>query len=170
MVGVLNRAAPQSRQTNTTGNVKTPGLVARVGLEKWSVTSPVNSASFSDEHRAQDMTDTLRYCVTSYSTGQTRWRLEQHLGYSGADQLARSTPSHCCATATGFMSDRKGRLLDSQFMSGMVRLTHEPTFQVSLTAFANLRPACPSVFDRVQVLLHRLPKGASRLHKACSPR
>jgi hypothetical protein len=72
LVGVLNRAAPQSRQTNTTGNVKTSGLVARVGLEKWSVTSPVNSTSFSDEHRAQDMTDTLRYCLTSHSTEQTR--------------------------------------------------------------------------------------------------
>ena len=70
LVGVLNRAAPQSRQTNTTGNVKTPGWVPRVGLEKWSVTSPVNSASFSDEHRGQDMTlpaDVLRYrsCLKS---------------------------------------------------------------------------------------------------------
>ena len=48
---------------------------------------------------------------------------------------------------------RIAQVSQSQSISGMVRLTHEPAFRVSLTPFLNLRPVCPWVFAQVQVLL-----------------
>src|SRR5580704_1527656 len=46
---------------------------------------------------------------------------------------------------------RIAQVSQSQSISGMVRLTHEPAFRVSLTPFLNLRPVCPWVFAQVQV-------------------
>lgn len=72
---------------------------------------------------------------------------------------------------SGFKARRKCQIqscCDSQLMSGMAWLMHEPTLQVRLTTFVHPRPAYPWVFDRVQILLLRLPTRASRLHKAWS--
>jgi hypothetical protein len=67
---MLNREAPQSRHTNTTGNISTPGLSGCLGPEKWIIISVVYSATFSDEHCAQHIRHTP-LLLTFYATGLT---------------------------------------------------------------------------------------------------
>jgi hypothetical protein len=55
LVGILNRDAPQSRQTEIVGNTWTPGLASWLGAERWIIISVVNSDWFSEEQREQDI-------------------------------------------------------------------------------------------------------------------
>jgi hypothetical protein len=54
-LGVVNREAPQSKQTNTFGNNQTLGLVKLSDPEKWIFISAGNSASLRDRHDGQDI-------------------------------------------------------------------------------------------------------------------
>jgi len=53
---VVNREEPQSKQTDTFGNAKMPGLSMFLRPLKWIIISAVNSASLADVHTAQDIT------------------------------------------------------------------------------------------------------------------
>jgi hypothetical protein len=50
---MANREQPQSKQTETFGNTKTPGLARCLRPEKWIIISEVNSACLLDLHSAQ---------------------------------------------------------------------------------------------------------------------
>jgi hypothetical protein len=60
LVGRLNRAAPQSKQTEIVGKTRTPGLSRLSEPEKWIIISVGNSASFSDEHTGHTMRALLK--------------------------------------------------------------------------------------------------------------
>jgi hypothetical protein len=60
LVGMLNRDAPQSKQTEIVGSTRTPGLPSRLGAEKWIIISVVNSDWLSEEHCAHDIGGTLQ--------------------------------------------------------------------------------------------------------------
>src|SRR5437763_3240794 len=50
---ILNRVEPQSKQTNISENVKTPGFSRCLRPLKWIIISAVNSTSFLEEHNLQ---------------------------------------------------------------------------------------------------------------------
>jgi len=52
---VVKREEPQSKQIETFGNAKTPGLSMFLMPLKWISISAVNSASLTDVHTVQDI-------------------------------------------------------------------------------------------------------------------
>jgi hypothetical protein len=75
----VNRETPQSKQTETSGNTKMPGLTRCSIPEKWIIISAVNSASLTDAHDTQGMTNLVRSAayVTKETLSGQNWTLPQ---------------------------------------------------------------------------------------------
>ena len=79
LVGILNRAAPQSKQTEIVGKTRTPGLSRLSEPEKWIIISVGNSASFCEEHTAQAISSSqpcARRLLPAMLTAKRSWSLE----------------------------------------------------------------------------------------------
>src|ERR1039458_9529768 len=62
--GVMNEEEPQSRQTISLGNTRTPGLSASLRPGKWMFTSAGNSARLVEVQNVHDMVITSKFATT----------------------------------------------------------------------------------------------------------
>jgi hypothetical protein len=108
---ILKRVEPQSKQTNISGNVRTPGFSRCLRPLKWIINSAVNSASFVEEHNLQliarlllpaNYTNLTVHADSSCSWGlyflaqmATPWQLIIMTGPEGASLESRNSVCGC---------------------------------------------------------------------------